>query len=406
MKMAACTIQQKVIGEQLGNSIAVRRAVGIHKPAIRAIEAVLKRPGLSFGKCMILCGGPDWPTSVLAGILRLSVWQCLLGTCPVIASIVPMALTGSFYLKRDESEVWTRTGNLMLFVTTLVSAVFLVGIGWAIQDEYDKRGSDLTKPREEFLELEWLDFRAGKIAEKCRASWVDVPRLVRLLYGFGAVFATLSGHLFLWCTSRCFGAFTLTDDITSLTWLGPSGLVRPLGLVGLAAGSASYFGLLTYNFWYRSWSRSPRSAALADLASQEEGWKNAWLEDLHKQNHGGLSGEGNPSEVEGKKSEGEVEVPTLLSARTRSFGSPSASGRKPDAAAGSPATSEANAKAKAGSIDVEPRQHDGEGEEADVARESVDRQSGSCGGEQLGPDSVAIDVCELQSPASSAMLSL
>lgn len=59
---------------------------------MRAIEQVLRRPGMSFGKCMILCGGPagclrrllclsaeDWPTSVLAGILRLSLVQCTIG---------------------------------------------------------------------------------------------------------------------------------------------------------------------------------------------------------------------------------------------------------------------------------------------------------------------------------------
>ena len=30
----------------------------------------------------ILCGGPDWPTSVLAGILRLSLVECEIGTLP------------------------------------------------------------------------------------------------------------------------------------------------------------------------------------------------------------------------------------------------------------------------------------------------------------------------------------
>jgi len=73
MKMAACAVQQKGIGERLGNSLAVKQACGIHKPMMRAIEAVLKRPGLSWGKCMILCGGPDWPTSVLAGMMHLSL---------------------------------------------------------------------------------------------------------------------------------------------------------------------------------------------------------------------------------------------------------------------------------------------------------------------------------------------
>jgi len=192
MKMVACAVQQKGIGELLGSKIWIRRAVGIHKAPIRAIENILKQPGLSFGKCMILCGGPDWPTSVLAGILRLSVWQCLLGTCPVMLSIVPMALTGSFYLKRNESEVWMRTGNLMLLLTTCVSACFLVGIGWAIQDEYDKRGDEITKPKEAYVELEWLDHRSECIAEKCHVKWADIPRIIKAAYVAGAIAATCS----------------------------------------------------------------------------------------------------------------------------------------------------------------------------------------------------------------------
>ena len=49
----------------------------IQYPSI--IDLFRARPGMSFGKCMILCGGPDWPTSVLAGILRLSLVQCTIG---------------------------------------------------------------------------------------------------------------------------------------------------------------------------------------------------------------------------------------------------------------------------------------------------------------------------------------
>eukprot|EP00913_Durusdinium_trenchii_P028875 g27073.t1 len=104
LKLSACATQQKVIGELLGNRQSIRHACGVHRPFMRAIEQVLRRPGMSFGKCMILCGGPDWPTSVLAGILRLSLVQCTIGTLPVILSLIPLALTGSFYLRRDESE--------------------------------------------------------------------------------------------------------------------------------------------------------------------------------------------------------------------------------------------------------------------------------------------------------------
>jgi len=278
MKMTACTLQQKGIGEQLGGHVSIRRAVGIHTAPIRAIENVLKQPGLSVGKCMILCGGPDWPTSVLAGILRLSLWQCLLGTCPIILSIVPMALTGSFYLKRNESEVWLRTGNLMLFLTTLVSAVFLVGIGWAIQDEYDKRGDEINKPKEVFVELEWLDYRSRRAAEKCKVGWSDIPRFLKAWYTTGAVMATLAGHLLMWFTGRCFGTFQLTDDIETLVWFGrPGALIQPLGLVGLAVGVLSYSGFVGFSTWRKRRIRVPLQKVLAELDAHEAEWKEEWL---------------------------------------------------------------------------------------------------------------------------------
>jgi hypothetical protein len=56
--------------------------VGIHTPFIQGIKVLLDKPGLSMPKVFILCGGPDWPTSVLAGILKLSLMQCLIGTLP------------------------------------------------------------------------------------------------------------------------------------------------------------------------------------------------------------------------------------------------------------------------------------------------------------------------------------
>ena len=40
------------------------------KPGHPGSATFLKRPGLDMGKVGILCGGPDWPTSVLTGLLK------------------------------------------------------------------------------------------------------------------------------------------------------------------------------------------------------------------------------------------------------------------------------------------------------------------------------------------------
>lgn len=58
VKLLAISMQQKIIGEQLGHNVAVRRAIQVNSPTMKAIKLILAEPGLSFGKVMILIGGP------------------------------------------------------------------------------------------------------------------------------------------------------------------------------------------------------------------------------------------------------------------------------------------------------------------------------------------------------------
>jgi len=273
LKLTACAVQQKLIGERLGNSLWVRQTCRVHKPFMRAIEAVLRRPGLSFGKVMILCGGPDWPTSVLAGILKLSLAQCLLGTCPVLASVIPLALTGSFYLRRQESEVWVRSGNLMFSLTALVSIVFWAGSAWAIQDEFDRNYVALTAPLIEHVDLEWLDYRAAHIASLCQVVWTDLPVFVKIPFVLGAFCVMILAHLFFWRGSVCFGTFALTDDIYALRWLGKDGLVRPLGLLGLEATAVCFLGLLVFLCWRKCRNRERIRTGAREMDAKEASWK-------------------------------------------------------------------------------------------------------------------------------------
>lgn len=82
LKLTACTIQQKLIGEFLGSKESVQYMVGVHTPFIHGIRKLLSKPKITRQKVFILCGGPDWPTSVLAGILHLPLVPCLIGTLP------------------------------------------------------------------------------------------------------------------------------------------------------------------------------------------------------------------------------------------------------------------------------------------------------------------------------------
>lgn len=64
--------------------------------SIKAIRLILTKPGLGIDKIAILCGGPDWPTSVLTGILKLSVFKMLFGTIPVVFLVFPCVMSGAF----------------------------------------------------------------------------------------------------------------------------------------------------------------------------------------------------------------------------------------------------------------------------------------------------------------------
>jgi hypothetical protein len=99
-KLISCSMQQKLFGENMSENVSVRYAVGINSLQMRAIRYCLMQPGLSPAKVAILCGGPDWPTSVLCGILRVPLHEALIGTSPVLVLYLAYtALAGAFTLK-------------------------------------------------------------------------------------------------------------------------------------------------------------------------------------------------------------------------------------------------------------------------------------------------------------------
>merc|ERR1711871_1744195 len=95
----------------------------VNSVTIRAIRKILSSPGLSWSKVCILCGGPDWPTSVLTGILRLNLASMLCGSMPIIFLIVPTVAAGALQLKvggvKDNSKA---TADAILAVAGMVQA--------------------------------------------------------------------------------------------------------------------------------------------------------------------------------------------------------------------------------------------------------------------------------------------
>ncbi|CAK0844395.1 unnamed protein product [Prorocentrum cordatum] len=279
LKLVACAVQQKCIGELLGRSLSVRRAVGVHKPMIRCIEAELRQPGWTVGKVAILCGGPDWPTSVLAGVLRLSLWQCELGTLPIIFFVIPCALTGSFYLKKGSSPIWSRAANLMTLLSLLVSLLLWMLALWAIQGRLEKDHFELQRPLPQNAELEWLDFRDAEVARRCAVVWADVPRFTRWTFALGAVIHVLVCHVLYWMNESLFGKFSVSDDIDSLKWYGADGgLFNLWSVATLAVYGVSLLAYLQYSAWHRLSQSEARKRAAQEVEARRE----AWLQDYDR----------------------------------------------------------------------------------------------------------------------------
>merc|ERR1712194_497487 len=108
LKLVSSALQQKAIGQSMSGNVKIGQAVAVNSPLIKSMRLILSAKGLTIAKVGVLVGGPDWPTSVLCGILRLELLQIVIGTIPVICVILPTCVSGAFlYMTGMETE----TGN-------------------------------------------------------------------------------------------------------------------------------------------------------------------------------------------------------------------------------------------------------------------------------------------------------
>jgi len=286
LKLVACAVQQVCIGGMLGKSLWVKQTVGIHKVSIRCIESILRQPGLSVGKVAILCGGPDWPTSVLAGVLNLSLVQCELGTVPIILFVLPCALSGSLYLRKDESDMWDKSADLMIVSSVMVNLLLWALVAWSMQSELEHRYEELTRRLPEHVDLEWLDYRAKKIAERSAVQWKEIPRPVQVLFIAGAIIHILVMQLMLFSYNSFIGEFKVSDDIEDLKFFGQT-TDDALFTYACVAVLGVYFGawLLYAQFvvWRGRKTRGPRQEAAKELDLTEASWKEAWLREAEEE---------------------------------------------------------------------------------------------------------------------------
>ena len=115
------------------DNVSVRAFIGYNSLTVRAIRKILETPGLTPAKVSILVGGPDWPTSVCCGILKLPLLPMLIGNSPVAFVILAITLAGSLQLRKSEGWSWMSISNMTLGIASAVTFVTLVAAAYYIE---------------------------------------------------------------------------------------------------------------------------------------------------------------------------------------------------------------------------------------------------------------------------------
>jgi len=221
LKIAAVCGQYS-IGYFLGKSVKIQQLVGVDKVPIRSVEKILLRRGLDLGKVAVLVGGPDWPTSVLCGILNLNLFQCCLGTLPVILVSSPCVLTGAFMagpkdnMTESEQSVWDTLANTALAASGVGQLASGVIAMYYIQEVVNKHGEELAAPRPEHEAVRQLTI-AEKESNEVYAevvNWNTLPKFWLGVISTSSIFILTSLFIFMFLDEACFESFQVSDKVS------------------------------------------------------------------------------------------------------------------------------------------------------------------------------------------------
>lgn len=251
LKMIAIVIQQKVFGEYMASrSVWVRSFIGVNSVEMRAIRRILQAPGMTWPKVSVLCGGPDWPTSVTTGILRLNLGSMLLGSQPVFFLIAPCVLAGAMLLRSSEGGIWSSVSTMTLALAVITqSAAMLIAVHFIAKVSVEDREELLKeKDDEEVLELE-IKSRNKLYLHRTISSWKHIGWFNRILLASSSLCMTVSCYMFELLGSECFVSFEVSDSIEDDLGGNALNLVKPLGWYALLLFAYSTCVLFIYNFF-------------------------------------------------------------------------------------------------------------------------------------------------------------
>jgi hypothetical protein len=188
----------------------------VDKVFTRAIEKILKVRGLSIGKVAVLVGGPDWPTSVTCGILKLNIPQMLLGTAPVFFVSSPCVMAGAFLSQ-------TTSGVDSMYSALANTFIGLMGLGQmscgflAVQNVtmvIDRDSEELAEHREEHAAVENLSREKERKAEiyVLATKWSNLGCWRKSIILAATACQLMSGFIFALGGELCFRSFSVSSD--------------------------------------------------------------------------------------------------------------------------------------------------------------------------------------------------
>jgi len=256
LKLFSSALQQKVIGENLSHVVKVRQFVNINSKLMKSTRLELGSGGLSVAKVAILIGGPDWPTSVLCGIMRISLLQIMWGTLPVVFLILPTCLSGALlYMASLDNETgnpefpWADTASTLTFsATAMVQLGALLVATYYIERASETRADELeaVEDDKEVKEADEKDEHMRKCFETV-TKWNVIPLWPKLALILSHVSITTSCYMVQYGT--CFVEHNLTDSIDENLGGSVANLFLPLGWVVIALFIASMILLGIFSSW-------------------------------------------------------------------------------------------------------------------------------------------------------------
>jgi len=226
-KHVACTLQYG-LGYAAGKSVRVQKFVGVDKVPTRAMEQILKSPGFNIGKVCILIAGPDFPTSMLCGILKLSIPQMLLGTSPVIlVSIIPQVLVGALLtMSGGDSGTWSMISTSVTGCAAAFQAGATLIFSYRIMKTVEQDGDTLAQPRKEHEAVAELTKADAAYTEKFKevSKWSNMTCGQQTLVLLTSCIFLAAGFItaadYMLSEKFCFRKFSITDQISAPYELG------------------------------------------------------------------------------------------------------------------------------------------------------------------------------------------